>query len=302
MMMMMGPGVGWWWWTEGWRREREREYRKTWRSKEHTHTRAKKDGRTERITKSEKKKKKRIIIIIYWIAIDASDFRISTQFRTTTVNRSVPSISIGGQIWFWFIFFFSFYFLKNSRRNEKNQKEKGDDDSAWVSIVYVLEPVCIELASTYTTRTHMQNSTHTHNNCAGGDEIIKIRKTKKKSQRPWIRTAKRAEFKRVRKLDRVSLSLSDPRWCNPVTTEPTQIIKWKIKIKKSERTQLGKRKKGKKKSFRFIGWPLVACTCKRGWSYFQSPAGNIIFYFFSYFKRGRIVGLCAGWENFFSFL
>jgi hypothetical protein len=47
----------------------------------HTHTRAKKDGRTERITKSEKKKKKRIIIIIYLIAIDASDFRISTQFR-----------------------------------------------------------------------------------------------------------------------------------------------------------------------------------------------------------------------------
>lgn len=134
------------------KRERERVlYRKTWRSKEHTHTRAKKDRRTERITKSEKKKeKKRIIIIIYWIAIDASDFRISTQFRTTTVNRSVPSISIGGQIWFWFILFSQ----KFTKEWEKSKRKRW-----WW---YCVSLYCLRArARMHWTGIHVHN-THTH--------------------------------------------------------------------------------------------------------------------------------------------
>lgn len=58
--------------------------------------------------------------------------------------------------------------------------------------------------------------------------------------------------------------------------------------------------KKKKKTFRFIGWPLVACTCKRGWSYFQSPAGNFFFFLFRILNAGGL-SACAQVERIFFF-
>lgn len=122
-------GWWWWWWVPGWaddderkdgrekERDREREYRKTWRSKEHTHGRKKMDGLKGLLNLKKKEKKD-----YYNYLLDCDRCQRLPHFDTVPQRLSIDRCHrLASASKFLFI---SFDFLKNSPRNEKNRKKK----------------------------------------------------------------------------------------------------------------------------------------------------------------------------------